>query len=112
MGIDMFKKILVPLDGSDESNSVLPYVIDLAKRFDSAIYVMGVGIGSRQRRVNHLLKEYISEICSKLCAEKINAKSVMTYGVPADEINAYAEKNNIDLITMATHGRHDKGGCV
>lgn len=105
MMTEIFKKVLVPLDGSDESNSVLPYVIDLAKRFNSAIFVIGVGIGSKQRRVNHLLKEYINEICGRLRNENIDAKSVMTYGVPADEINAYAEKNNIDLITMATHGR-------
>ncbi|MFC1846249.1 universal stress protein [Chloroflexota bacterium] len=101
----MYKRILVPLDGSGEGKSVLPYIRDLAQRFNSSVYVIGVGIGSKQRRVNYLLKEYIDEISNELCAENIDTKPVMIYGVPADEIIACAEKNDIDLITMATHGR-------
>jgi len=105
MRTEIFKKILVPLDGSGEGKSVLPYVRDLAQRFDATIYIIGVGIGSKRRRVNYLLKEYINEISEELRGEKISAQPVMNYGVPADEIITCAEKNNIDLIAMATHGR-------
>jgi nucleotide-binding universal stress UspA family protein len=105
MATEIFGRILVPLDGSGEGKSVLPYIRDLSQKFNSSIYILGVGIGSKRRRVNYLLKEYINEITNELCAENIDAKPIMSYGTPAEEITLQAEKNNINLITMATHGR-------
>jgi nucleotide-binding universal stress UspA family protein len=39
----MFKKILVPLDGSDLAAKILPQVEELAKNFKSEITLMTVG---------------------------------------------------------------------
>ncbi len=55
----MFKKILVPLDGSREAETVLPYVRDIATRFGSEVDILSVGLGSKRRRVNQLLDDYV-----------------------------------------------------
>ena len=68
---EMFNRILVPLDGSGEGKGVLPYVRDIAKRFDSSVYIIGIGIGNKRRRVNHLLSEYVNEVSNELCNENI-----------------------------------------
>ena len=58
----MFKKILVPLDGSVEAETVLPYVRDLASRFGSEVDILSVGLGSKRRRVNQLLPRSVHPV--------------------------------------------------
>jgi nucleotide-binding universal stress UspA family protein len=101
----MLKKVIVPVDGSDESKHVLPYVSYLASQFDFAVHLLGVGIGDKRRRVNRLLEEYLNEVVRDLHADNIKADIVMLYGRPAEEILAYNESNKYDLILMTTHGR-------
>ena len=37
--------------------------------------------------------------------ERLNLTSYVGFGAPANQIVEYAEKNDIDLIVMGTHGR-------
>ena len=101
----MFHKIMIPLDGSGEAESVLPYLKNLARRFGSQVVVMGVGVGSKRRRVNRLLEEYLDKTTDDLRVDKIEAKAVILYGSPVDKIIDYTEQDSVDLIIMATHGR-------
>ena len=101
----MFRKILVPLDGSKQAGIVVPYLRDLAPRFGSQVDILGVGMGSKRRRVNQLLWEYADNIVTGLRTDGIQAKAVILYGSPADKILDHADKNGIDLMIMATHGR-------
>lgn len=128
----MFKKILVPLDGSVEAETVLPYVRDIATRFNSEVDILSVGMGDKRRRINHLLDDYVRHavehlekhdiICrsvilyssqeeavvsvSEITTPKSNlkARGGIVYGGPADKILEYTQKHHIDLIIMATHG--------
>lgn len=128
----MFKKILVPLDGSAEAETVLPYVRDLASRFDSEVNFLSIGLGSKRRRVNQLLDDYMHHVVEHLqrhditcrativysSAEEealeyaevsmpgqvIKSKGTVLYGGPADEILGYSKKHHMDLVIMATHG--------
>jgi len=99
------KEILVPLDGSGEAESVLPYLRDLAPRFDSHVQIFGVGIGRKTRRVNRLLEDYINRITNSLQSDNIEAEPVIRYGIAADKILDFTLEKEIDLIIMATHGR-------
>lgn len=99
------QKILVPLDGSGEAESVLPYLRDLAPRFESHVYILGVGIGEKTRRVNQLLEDYIKETAGNLQGDNIKAEPVVLYGNAADKILDYTSEKKIDMIIMATHGR-------
>ena len=99
------QKILVTLDGSEVAESVLPYIRSLAPSFGSHIYAMGSAMGKKDRRVNRLLEDYINRIASSLREEGLKADPVVLYGSAVDKILDHADKNNIDLIVMATHGR-------
>jgi len=128
----MFKKILVPLDGSTEAETVLPYVRDIASRFDSEVDILGVGLGSKRRRVNQLLDNYVHHAVEHLQKDEITCRAVLLYstpqqelldytefttqgpeikakgqllyGGPSENILAYATKHHVNLIVMATHG--------
>ncbi len=104
MKFSMFDSILVALDGSEVAESVLPYLQDLAPRFDSELHIFGVCI-EPERGLARLIKIYLERIASDLQEQKIKAKAVLFHGSPPDEILEYAEKNKIGLIAMTTHGR-------
>jgi nucleotide-binding universal stress UspA family protein len=103
--ISKLQEILVPLDGSGEAESVIPYLRDLAPRFGSRVHILSVGIGKKTRRVNRLLEDYVNRIAHKLQSDNIKAEAVTRYGTAADKILDFTAENEIDLIIMATHGR-------
>ena len=128
----MFKKILVPLDGSIEAETVIPYVKDLAARFDSEVDILSIGLGSKRRRVNQLLDDYVRHTVEHLRENNITCNAVLLYsgssdsdigiaeitaknndtrakgkvlfGDPAANILEYAHKRHSNLVVMATHG--------
>jgi len=99
------QEILIPLDGSTEAESVLPYLRDLAPKFGSRVHILGVGIGRKTRRVNRLIEDYINRTANMLHSDNIKAEPVIRYGVAADKILDFTAEKEIDLIIMATHGR-------
>jgi len=128
----MFKKILVPLDGSVEAETVLPFVRDIAARFNSEVDLLSVGLGSKARRVNQLLDDYIHHAIEHLQNDEISCRAVLlysnsekgtldfaeivtakrdlkargkvAYGGPAENILLYTQQHHTNLIIMATHG--------
>ncbi len=111
----MFKRILVSLDGSELSELALPYAEELAGTFNSEVelvYVCESG-ESQYRHMYHLYIEQIAEqvrshIKAYRTGEKrltARVKPVVLDGDPAAEIIDYAEKNDISLIVMVSHGR-------
>lgn len=101
----MFKKVLLPLDGSTEAESPLPYIKDFSNRFNSKVHILGVGIGSKRRKVNRLLTDYVQDTASNLSQDGVSAKPHMLYGHAAEQISLFIKENSIDLLVMATHGR-------
>ncbi|HEX7365423.1 MAG TPA: universal stress protein [Dehalococcoidia bacterium] len=98
-------QILVPLDGSREAEGVLPFVRALAPKFSSRVFILGVGVGQRSRRVNRLLDEYINRIANELHSHGVKAEPVILYGNAADKILDFTAEKEADLVIMATHGR-------
>ena len=113
----MFKKILVPLDGSKLAAKILPFVVDLAKTHDSQVtllhtYYAGVSESFPEWIAEALEKEkqnceiFLARVAEDLEAQGLTGvKSVCLEGYPAVEIIDYAKDNGIDLIAMSTHGR-------
>lgn len=99
------QQILVPLDGSLEAECVLPYLRDLAPRFNAKVHVLAVGIGQRTRRVNRLLEDYVAKMAEELKQQGIIAEAAVVYGTTADMILEFAQNQKVDLILMATHGK-------
>ena len=116
----MFKKILVPLDGSDLAAKVLPQVKELAKNLHADITLITVGNTFIAGTISDSVPVGFADFCSqlKLHAEKkliaaaesikeVNVSWVYKEGAAAAEIIAYAAENAFDLIAMATHGLGD-----
>jgi len=112
----MFNKILVPLDGSELAAKVLPQVTEMAKTFKAQVTVMHVcytpAIGETTPATikaaaageQKWCATFLGKVAADLKAQGLDVNTVCAEGVPAMEIISYADKNNMDLITMATHG--------
>lgn len=116
----MFKKILVPLDGSDLAARILPQVADLAKSQQAEVVLLTVGnIGSMvlaTEAVPSVVQEVLAAVkvsaeknlaavTAELVAKGIKATTHYREGLPAQEILECATEIGCDLIAMATHGR-------
>ncbi|MDD4859715.1 MAG: universal stress protein [Dehalococcoidales bacterium] len=120
----MYKKILVPLDGSELAECVLPHVNDIAKGCNVPTviflrvvqpfqpYAAGEWVPSAEdiKRVESQNRQLAEEYLTKLAkGTKYNGSKIETQIInnvqTAEAISDYATKNNIDLIVIATHGR-------
>ena len=120
----MYEKIMVPLDGSELAECVLPHVEGFIKgcHVSNVVFVRvvepitaPVGIGnvyigreeSRERESTRksAVKDYLNQIMDRLKHEGTELHSEVLVGRVADSLADYTEKNDIDLILIATHGR-------
>jgi len=111
----MYDKILVPLDGSKLAEVSLPYAEELASRLGSEITLIYLSPSENNPYYN-VRKLYLDNIvnttkgeCKELChkpeSDTIKIKSSMLVGNVAEEIVQYADKEDMGLIVLATHGR-------
>jgi nucleotide-binding universal stress UspA family protein len=118
----MYKKILVPLDGSVLAEKAIPHAAALAKGTGAEVTLVTVvqltfGVaGAKLEAMPEFAAErraalageamvYLQKIQKGLTDQGVVAKTVALEGDIASEIINYAEKNDFDLIAMATHGR-------
>jgi nucleotide-binding universal stress UspA family protein len=100
----MWKKILVPLDGSDLAELALPYAEELAKAFKSEVVLLHVSEPSEEH-YRHMHQLYVEEVAQRLREHVRKVSPVVVTGKPADEIISYTEKNDIGLVIITSHGR-------
>ncbi|NJM52245.1 MAG: universal stress protein [Blastocatellia bacterium] len=65
-----FKKIIVALDGSEESESVLPLVKKLADKFDNEVLLISVPEGAESENYAVTMEKYLDGIAAGLNSEK------------------------------------------
>jgi len=108
----MTKKILVPLDGSKEAESILAELQRVARAQDS-IHLLHVlpeiptPVGLDPTHVVALHNQssaYLDMVRDRWLLGQ-NGINLVGSGDPADGILGYALEKNIDLIAMTTHGR-------
>ena len=113
----MYKKMLVPLDGSELAEVVLPYAKELAGRLDLDLTLLHVCESQPEsqfmcraylERAADIVRVQSREVQSKTGApsekKAVEAQIHVVHGHPAEGILRYAEENKPDLILMATHG--------
>jgi nucleotide-binding universal stress UspA family protein len=110
----MYKKMLVPLDGSELAEVVFTYVKELAARLDTDVTLLHVsrpaGGGftpmyeAYVERAAGMVKSQIQEVRKKVGGKAIKVQGEVVVGYPAEEVLRYAEEKKINLIVMATHG--------
>jgi nucleotide-binding universal stress UspA family protein len=120
----MFKKILVCLDGSKLGEQILPYATEEALHFKSKVVLIRVvmrlitvpepaqpgyipvpELAEQIKKEEKEAKQYLESVAQKMREKGIEVESIVLSGIPGDVIVRYADKNSIDLIAMATHGR-------
>ena len=119
-----FKSVLVPLDGSELAESVLPTATDMARNLDLEVILLRVyGIPYAAQSpgegffdntqldafITGLKSESLEYIDGKIAAlRKAGVTSIRTLarqGLPADEIISCARETPNSLVAMCTHGR-------
>jgi nucleotide-binding universal stress UspA family protein len=98
-----YKKLLVALDGSELSERALAYAKAIAKIKNSDVVLFTVSITSAEQ-LDRPMKAYLELKANELKSEGIKASVAVAYGNVPDEIVGFADKNNIDLIIISTHG--------
>jgi nucleotide-binding universal stress UspA family protein len=123
----MYKKVLVPLDGSELAECSLPHIKNLAQSgsigevilLNVVVLVLpfqeinldGVGVATTfdftAFRDEHLEKsrKYLAGVESRLASDGIKVKTELREANrPAQTIVDYAQNNGVDMIVIATHG--------
>jgi nucleotide-binding universal stress UspA family protein len=118
----VYKKILVPLDGSELAECVLPHVESIAGGCGATdvvfLRVLDTYVPSATyATINESLikeieagnekgaRDYLDGVVRRVKLDSIKVKAELIKGRPAESIAEYATANDIDLITIATHGR-------
>ncbi len=118
----MFKKVLVPLDGSSLAQQALPYAEELALRFKAEVYVLvvvslpaalsvgpevhiPVGLDTVREYELQQADSYLEPVLKALEAKGIVGHAVIREGKPADIIVDFAQDEGMDIVIMCTHGR-------
>ena len=126
----MYKEILLPLDGSDVSESALAPARQLAESLGARIHILQVtsqteelsvmrgaelgamGSDYSQQVLDEVIsaqrdriQRYLNEVASDLTSVGLNVVKAIEDGPAADKIVDYAEASGVDLIVMSTHGR-------
>src|SRR5581483_1824261 len=102
----MFTRILVPLDGTAESNAALPLARTVARATGGSITLLRVlseddGIAVATETLEHIAHE--------LTQSGVQVSAVVHVGEAADEILQEVSEQRADLIIMRTHGRWGVG---
>ncbi|HXH10598.1 MAG TPA: universal stress protein [Alphaproteobacteria bacterium] len=110
----MYKRILVPLDGSTLAEGVLPHVTELAKSLGAEVVLLRVAFAhifpgadpiATQVTAVQEAEDYVTELAKKLQEQGVRAEAKVRYGDAVEEILDHVAWDHIDLIAMATHGR-------
>ena len=126
----MYKRIMVPLDGSDLADRVLPHVKALMSAFPSAAAVFvrvvepspsifddtaSISSTSREKMIADLKRieekrksdaaAYLEGVVQKVTSEAGECTSVVLSGRVADRLAEYIENQDMNLVIIATHGR-------
>lgn len=111
------KKILVPTDFSECSESAVQFGVSLAQVFQAEVLLLHVmeppvyGLDFSLMHpgtlpvVRQKLMEMMEQSVNMMEDQGVEAEGHFIIGVPSIEIIRAAEKHHVDLIVMGTHGR-------
>jgi nucleotide-binding universal stress UspA family protein len=108
----VFKKIIVPLDGSEIAEAILPFVEEIATHTSAEIVlvtaIQQVGVWDAALTLQVLDREdasavaYLTEQSKKVAGKQ---RCCVLRGDPAEAILRAAVEESADLIAISTHGR-------
>lgn len=120
MNSSIFKKIMVATDGSESAKKAANAAVEIAKECKAklyAVHVISLGFLYESLPTDEELEEAFREktvtegkqatayVEDAGRAANVEVESLIIRGIPAEEIIYFADKNDIDLIVIGTHGR-------
>ncbi len=117
-----FRKVLVPLDGSKESEAIIPHIGELASKLKAEVVLLqaiapahfGYSFPEeaafvppnpeQMETITAKFRNYLETVSVKLRDMGIEAKSEVVFGIPAESIISTADSIQADLVAMSTHG--------
>lgn len=113
----MFDSILVPLDGSQLAECVLPHITAIAQSFDAEVTLLRV-LEKKQTSasaqlfdlLNWQIKKteatlYLENTRARLRTSELRARAIVLEGLVAEEITEYVQKQGMKLIILSSHGQ-------
>ena len=104
----MYERILVPLDGSKFAEQVFPPVAELARAFGSEVVLVEV-CEPEESEYGQACRLYINneaeQLRNNMTGSAASVRTAVLEGKAAEQILVYAEKNDISLIIISSHGR-------
>lgn len=115
----MYRRVLVPLDGSSLAEAVLPFILQVAGPLDLEVTlvrvmprIMPLAIeGTRHFMPDDVAgrlkeaREYLASVATDLRGNGVRVTTEARHGDPVTELVAAARETGADLIAMTTHGR-------
>jgi nucleotide-binding universal stress UspA family protein len=116
----MYKKILIPLDGSELAAKALDYIKRVALQLgDTELILFHVYSPSEQEAAavhSAYIERAVETVTGYLQSTRpgkdtrskkrnVNVRGELAMGNPCDQIQSFASSNDVDLILMVTHGR-------
>ena len=115
-----FKRILFPVDLSESSAKIVPYIQTVAKKFGSEIHILFVArildyftgiyvpapsITTMEKGIIDGAEKRLYEFMDEHFRAFPDTKTAVVAGDASEEIIKYIEDWHIDLVIMGTHGR-------
>jgi nucleotide-binding universal stress UspA family protein len=109
-----FRNVLVPLDASSSSLSILPIACAFAKQFDARLVFLHVldprkaalaAIGAPDRARAREDAPPLETAAQQCALQGVRSRIVVDSGRVADRILSHCRSEDIDLVAMTTHGR-------
>ena len=113
----MYKRILVPLDGSRLAEQALRHAASHAAAFGAEVVLLKVlgplpepgmssprAIRSAEAASAQLAREYLDGVAAGLLEEGLAVQALTVEGKPYVQIIRFAEEHDVDLIVMSTRG--------
>ncbi len=132
------RPILVPMDGSDVANGILPYVLPIAGKANIPLVLLaavdpdaidcpasvmsaaptsvGEPMAICRARIEESSRVHAQDtlhrVAARLKDDGMEAKATVAIGDPAEEILRVSEEEGCGLIAMSTHGRNPIGRSI
>jgi nucleotide-binding universal stress UspA family protein len=110
----MYKKVVVPLDGSPLAEVALPYAEEIAGKMDSEIILLTVLATEETEEINthyqymnkvvDITQRQVDKYLNDQGQDGIKVGTATRVGNPAEGILDYVNNGALHLIVMATHG--------
>ncbi|WP_117368029.1 universal stress protein [Natrarchaeobaculum sulfurireducens] len=106
----MYQNVLIPTDGGDGTRRSIEHGLTLADRFDATVHALSVvpegPFGTFEgERATVAAERAIEQVAIEADTHGIEAATAVEYGIPHEEILAYVDANDVDVIVMGTQGR-------